>query len=114
MRSVVLIHGLLIGMGYEVPCEMLALRESQSGSRQVAYSRCSVIDAPSQLPDGGYTVTFGGYVVAARKQAGLWVPDEVADPVLPMHREEPAPHLRPSTRVEDVIEILPLLKNHVA
>ena len=83
MRSVVLIRGLLIGMGYEVPCEMLAMRDSETQSGQVAYSRCSVIDAPPQLPDGEYTVMFHGYIVPARKEAGLWVPDETADSVPP-------------------------------
>ena len=113
MRSVVLIRGLLIGMGYEVACEMLAMRDSQYAGR-VAYSRCSVIDAPPQLPDGDYTVSFHGYIVPARKQAGLWVPDETADPVLPILIEKPAPPVQPSFRLEEAVEILPALKNHVA
>lgn len=114
MRSVVLIHGLLAGMGYEVPCELLALRESQPGSGQVVYSRCSVIEAPSHLPNGDYTVTFGSYIVPARKEAGLWVPDEIADPVLPLRIEKPLPPVQPSLRLEDVVEILPVLRNNVA
>lgn len=114
MRSVVLIRGSLIGMGYEVPCEMLAMRDSQAPSGKAAYSRCSVIDAPPQLPDGEYTVTFHGYIVPARKEAGLWVPDETADPVLPIHLEKPSPPAQPSFRLEEAAEILPALKNHVA
>ena len=114
MRSVVLINGWLAGMGYQGPCEMLAIRESQAASGRVSYSRCSVIDAPAQLPDGDYTVTFTGYIVPARKEAGLWVPDETADPVLPVIERRSASPAQRSFRVEDAVEILPALKNHVA
>jgi hypothetical protein len=113
MRSVVLIRGLLIGRGYEVPCEMLAMRDSQAQPGRTAYSRCSVIEAPAQLPDGEYTVTFHGYSVPARKEGGLWVPDEIADPVVPILMEKPVPPVR-SFRLEEAVEILPALKNHVA
>jgi hypothetical protein len=101
-------------MGYEVPCEMLAMRDSQAQSGEVDYSRCSVIDAPPELPDGEYTVMFNGYIVPARKEAGLWVPDEIADPVLPTLTEKSAPPTQPSFRLEEAAEILPALKNHVA
>src|SRR5580704_14915620 len=75
MRSVVLIHGLLRGMESEAACEMLAMKEAESGKGPVLYSRCSVIDAPMDLPDGDYTVSFNGCVVSARKEGGLWMPD---------------------------------------
>jgi len=77
MRSVILIHGLLRGMGREAPCEMLAMKET-AGSGPAVYSRCSVIDAPPELPDGLYAVTFDCGVVAARKDAGLWLPNGTA------------------------------------
>jgi hypothetical protein len=111
MRSVVLIRGLLRGMGREVPCEMLAIRESHSQTGQAVYSRCSVIDAPMDLPDGVYTVAFNGYTVSARKEAGLWMPEGTTTPVL--SSEKPAGDT-PSFRVEDAIEILPILKGKVA
>jgi len=64
-------------MGREAPCEMLALKEtSESGSD--TYSRCSVIEAPPEMPDGLYTVAFGECAVAARKEAGLWLPNGTA------------------------------------
>jgi hypothetical protein len=111
MRSVVLIHGLLQGMGREEPCEMLAMKESRTETGAVVFSQCSVIDAPHDLPNGIYTVSFGGYVVPARKESGLWIPEEATDSV-PLH-DQPA-ITRPSFRIEEAAEILPLLKNHVA
>ncbi len=93
MRSVVLIHGLLSGMGYEQPCEMLAMKESVSGTPRVIFTHCSVIDAPQELPDGSYTVRFNDYVVSAKKEGGLWMPTEDAvamqtDPQLAEEIEE--------------------------
>jgi len=112
MRSVVLVHGLLHGLGYEARCEMLAMRESASREGSSTYSRCSVIDAPMDLPDGDYTVTFGGYSVLARKQAGLWVPDDgVAEVMAPLLENSAQPR---QFRAEEAVEILPILKNHVA
>ncbi|MGD0366779.1 MAG: hypothetical protein ABSA94_04940 [Acidobacteriaceae bacterium] len=112
MRSVVLIHGLLKGMGRETPCEMLAMREPASETSPAVYSRCCVIDAPLDLPDGIYAVTFGGSVVAARKEAGLWLPEGATSPLQIEPREN---RPRGSSEIEEVIEILPLLKNdHVA
>ena len=77
MRSVVLIHGVLRGMGQESACEMLALQETHPETRKPVYSRCSVINAPSGLPDGEYTVAFDVVVVAVHRQGGLWLPDGV-------------------------------------
>ncbi len=73
MRSVVLIHGVLRGMGLESECEMLALKATDSESRSVTYSRCSVIQTASDLPDGEYTLTFAGTSVIARREGGLWL-----------------------------------------
>jgi hypothetical protein len=111
MRSVVLIQGLLRGMGRETPCEMLAIRESQSGKNLPVYTRCSVIEAPIDLPDGDYTVTFNVYSVSARKEAGLWIPEGAAysAPVA-----EKSTDVRRTFRVEEAAEILPILKKHVA
>jgi hypothetical protein len=108
MRSVVMIHGLLRGMGREASCEMLAMRESVGP----VYSGCSVIDAPHDLPDGLYTVSFSGHVVPARKEGGLWLPEGTTSP-LQIHPR--SSELRRSFEFEQVVEILPLLKkNHIA
>jgi hypothetical protein len=113
MRSVVLIHAWLEGMGCEVPCELLAIRESLSEPNRIVYSRCSVIEAPHDLPDGNYRVTFDAFTVPAHKEAGLWMPDETpARPILP-RIEKPG---RPRTpfRIEETAEILPALRNRIA
>jgi hypothetical protein len=90
MRSVVLIHGLLRGMGREAPCEMIAMRDT-SPDRTPAYCRCSVVEAPEDLPDGEYTVSFLGEAVRVRRQGGLWLPGE--DPLRARH-ESPPPSLK--------------------
>jgi hypothetical protein len=111
MRSVVLIRGLLKGMQREAPCEMLAILETQRDTGQAVYSRCSVIDAPMDLPDGDYTVAFDGYIVAARKEAGLWIPEDTSAPA---HADNKPAGEKPSFQIEDAAEILPILKGHVA
>jgi hypothetical protein len=111
MRSVVLIQGLLRGMGREAPCEMLAIRESQSGKNLPSYTRCSVIEAPRDLPDGDYTVTFSAYSVSARKEAGLWVPEGAASSA--PEPEKQAEVVR-TFRVEEAAEVLPILRKYVA
>lgn len=111
MRSVVLIQGLLRGMGREAPCEMLAIRESQSGKNLPVYTCCSVIEAPIDLPDGDYTVTFNAWSVSARKEAGLWVPEGAASAA---PAAEKPPETRRMFRIEEAAEILPILKKHVA
>ena len=111
MRSVVLIHGLLRGMGHEEPCEMLAMKETQPENGAPFFSRCSVIEAPQDLPNGVYTVSFGNYLVPARKDSGLWIPEE-ATASAPTQQRPAA--TRPSFRLEEAVEILPALKDHVA
>jgi hypothetical protein len=112
MRSVVLIHGLLQGNGRQEPCEMLAMRDATTASGPAVYSRCSVIDAPQDLTDGQYTVSFEGYIVPARKDAGLWIPDEaIAALAVPGKNSDPS---RPSFGLAEAAEILSILKNRVA
>jgi hypothetical protein len=112
MRTVVLIHGLLRGMGREELCEMLAMKESPSSAGPANFFRCSVIDAPHDLPDGTYSVSFSGYVVFARKEGGLWIPDGTTA-TAPSAEAQP-PDTMPPFRIEEALEILPVLKNHVA
>lgn len=87
------------------------MKEALSEMSPAVYSRCSVIDAPMDLPDGDYTVAFNGYVVTAKKEGSLWMPDgttvTVPTEVRPRGR-------RLAFRVEEAVEILPILKDHVA
>lgn len=112
MRSVVLIHGWLQGNGRQQPCEMLALRDVPAVPGPAVYSRCSVIDAPLDLPDGDYTVTFDSYIVPARKQAGLWVPDGATAALAP-HGKNSDPS-QPSFSIAEAAEIMSVLRNRVA
>lgn len=112
MRSVVLIRGLLKGMEREALCEMLAMRESASETSPAVYSQCCVIAALPDVPDGLYTVSFSGFVVSARKEGGLWLPESATSP---LQLEPRRGGVQASSEVEEVVEILPLLeKNHVA
>ncbi|MFY9748796.1 MAG: hypothetical protein WA891_07745 [Acidobacteriaceae bacterium] len=112
MRSVVLIRGLLKGMGREAPCDMLAMKDATSETGPAVYSQCCVIDAPFDVPDGVYAVAFNGYVVAARKEGGLWLPEDATSS---LQIEPRASRPRGSSEVEVVVEALPLLKkDHVA
>lgn len=112
MRSVVLIHGWLQGNGRQEPCEMLAMRDVSPGPGPAVYSRCSVIDASQDLPDGDYTVTFDSYIVPARKDAGLWIPEEAIAALAP-HRTNSDPE-QPSFSIAEAAEILSILKKRVA
>lgn len=76
MRSVVLIHGALRGMGYESECAMLAMKEAAPPEGCPVYTRCSVIETTAEVPDGDYTVFFSGCSVPVRRQQGLWLPGE--------------------------------------
>lgn len=96
----------------EARCQMLAMKEWGGNSGQVRYSRCCVLDAPAEIPDGAYTVFFDRHSVAAIRQGGLWLPEDRAEPLPP--RECPDSQQEPAFRMEDAIEILPLLKNDAA
>lgn len=88
------------------------MKEWLRESGQVLYSRCCVLDAPLDLPDGSYTVFFDRHRVSAIRQGGLWLPHDRADP-LPV---EACLEMRGESvfRIEDAIEILPLLKTEAA
>lgn len=96
----------------EVRCEMLAIRERLRESGQILYSRCCVLDASPEIPDGNYTVFFDGHRVSAVRQGGLWLPEDQAEP-LPAEAR-PNPQRNSVFRIEDAIEILPLLKSEAA
>ena len=78
----------------------------------VSAASAGVIDAPMDLPAGDYTVSFNGCVVSARKEGGLWMPDEVAVRS-PATEWTKASHQKPF-RVEGPVEILPALNDNVA
>lgn len=91
---------------------MLAMRDVPTVPGPVVYSRCSVIDAPLNLPDGDYAVTFDRYIVPARKEAGLWIPDGATAALAPPATN--ADPSQPSFTIAEAAEILSLLKRRVA
>jgi hypothetical protein len=109
MRSLAHMQGLLRGMGREVRCEMLAIREEGSEAGQPVFSRCSVIETAEDLPDGAYTLAFDGYVVSVRKEGGLWIPQDAAVPM-----EERSAKSDRTFRDDEVIEMMSFRKDHVA
>lgn len=70
MSSVVLLRGQLIGMGREVACDLLAWRAS--AVPEAPFVRVQVLDAPSDLPDGPYSVTVEGRTFSIRKVRNQW------------------------------------------
>ncbi|MGA8109824.1 MAG: hypothetical protein WBD46_11600 [Acidobacteriaceae bacterium] len=98
MRSVVLVRGSVEGMGCTARCEMLAMKEYLSETAPPIYSRCCVIDAPMELPDGDYRVTFAGHQVSAHKESGLWLPADDAVPLRSESRTARNGRTQPHTR----------------
>lgn len=69
--SIVVRHGVLRGMEHEATCMVLAREESPSFGSD--YSDAFVMNAPSDLPDGTYVVTFDRHELNASKSVGLWL-----------------------------------------
>ena len=88
------------------------MKERVPGSDPILYSRCCVLDAPPDVPDGSYTVFFDGHCARAIRQGGLWLPEDRAEPVPPDLRCGRREEL--SFRIQDAIDIMPLLKSEVA
>jgi hypothetical protein len=91
---------------------MLAMCDVSAIPGPPVYSRCSVIDAPQDLPDGDYTVSFDAYIVPAKKEAGLWIPDAATAALASAGRNSDSSH--PSFTIAEAAEILSVLKNRVA
>ena len=65
-------------MSRTATCEVLARKipldpNLKPGSHEYTYSDCTVIDAPTDLPDGEYLVHFDDHVIAATKKDAYWL-----------------------------------------
>jgi hypothetical protein len=74
----VLLDGRLKGMGRQADCQVLARKllvygEETASLRVFTYTDCSVIGAPSELPDGEYLVEFDEYSALAACHKGFWL-----------------------------------------
>ena len=72
-REVVMLPGRLKGMGREADCTVGAVEVSLPGTNLSEYTKCSIHEAPNDLPDGQYQLTFGGQTVPVQKRDGSWL-----------------------------------------
>jgi hypothetical protein len=75
--NIVLLHGTVTGLGKLAGCEVLTRRiTADDGNgllpRPYAFTDCSVIGAPADLPDGEYTTRSEGYSFTAACHRGIW------------------------------------------
>jgi hypothetical protein len=77
IREAVLVSGTLNGMNYQVPCMVRAVKVSLPNLEILKWVRADIADAPSELPDGAYNVSFEGRTVKVKKFAGNWEATEV-------------------------------------
>lgn len=91
--TIVLVRGMLRGMGREAECELLARRNRSpepdaDGVRRYSYTGWQVLQAPSDFPDGEYTVTTThGDLVPVVKTGVLWVARSASEPAAPPHEK---------------------------
>jgi len=71
VKSIVRVRGVLRGMACAADCALLTWKESSTSGR--VYTRCKIVDEPSELPDGPYTLSFKGHEVPTRKFEGQWM-----------------------------------------
>jgi hypothetical protein len=62
-REIVMLSGTISGMGREAACIVSAVRVSLAGATESALTRCSIHQAPVDLPEGAYQVTFAGETI---------------------------------------------------
>ncbi len=66
-------------MDREAECEILARRivvpndQNPNAFQFYTYTDCSVLGAPSDLPDGEYTASFEDFTFKTTCQRGLWL-----------------------------------------
>lgn len=75
MDGFTLIDGVLSGYGIDACCKVLA---SADASDSIGI-RCEfmVVEAPRNLPDGIYTVSFNRHTAMTRKLDGMWLSEVV-------------------------------------
>jgi hypothetical protein len=71
-RESLMLQGKLMGMGYDAPCTLSAVKVSLPQLNVLEYVRCEILDAPHDLPDGQYFVAFEGRMAGVRKMNGEW------------------------------------------
>ena len=72
IREAVLVSGTLRGMNHQVPCMVRAVKVSVMKLDIWEYVSADIAQAPSNLPDGAYDVSFEGRTMKVKKIAGNW------------------------------------------
>jgi hypothetical protein len=72
-REVVMLQGKLRGMGREASCILSAIKISSPLTGHPNFTKCDIHQAPDDLPDGRYEVTFGGQTAKVKNGNGFWL-----------------------------------------
>lgn len=71
-RETITLLAKLKGMGREASCMVSAIKLSLPDFNIAQFVGCDVIQAPSDLPDGEYTVNIGDRKIFVEKRNGVW------------------------------------------
>jgi hypothetical protein len=71
VKSVIRVRGVLKGMDRKAACILLTWKETSTTGR--VYTRCRIVDEPSDLPDGPYTLSFARLTLSTRKLDDCWM-----------------------------------------
>ena len=71
-REAVLLSGTLKGATHEAPCTVKAIKVSLPNLDIWEYVSADIAQAPFELPDGTYNVSFEGRTMKVKKVAGNW------------------------------------------
>jgi hypothetical protein len=69
----VILPGRLGGMGRNEECSVHAVEVSLPGTENHIYTHPVISGAPSDLPDGLYSLRFGGATARAERLHGAWI-----------------------------------------
>ena len=72
-RENVTLSGHLVGMGRNVDCRVRVVKVTLPGTAEYNYTRPVIHDVPSDLPDGLFSITFGGKTERVQRQYGAWI-----------------------------------------
>jgi hypothetical protein len=72
-RTSVVLPGRLIGMGLDVECDVSAVKVSLPGTNLFEYAKLGIHNAPGEMPDGDYQITFAGRTAAIKRYGGAWI-----------------------------------------
>lgn len=72
-RESITLPGRLVGMGHDVNCKVRVVKVSLPGTDEYNYIRPVIYDVPSDLPDGLYSIRFGGKSERVHRHGGAWV-----------------------------------------